>query len=289
MDLNQLLNRRLSQDSILKETLAKYADKPAIFNTEFPPDQQAGWNGASQFPRISYIFNKQVDAKRSASGQLMVAIYDIMDPLEVEKLEVAVRNCLQDVVMKPEGEFPMCFAWARSEPYILDGNAVLCKEITFDILEYPAQETTDPDPILALNRYIKHLFPESIVLGVDEISEYTIPADTPVFYSSLTSIDGADGHCRNSLSWFNAVISVHLLCPKPTLRLKIIAALHQSLAKDEEITMFDDSPMTIKTLKMNNNADYLREGQMSLTGYYACLKDAFKEPGISGVSIRNLT
>lgn len=191
--------------------------------------------------------------------------------------------------MKPEGEAPMCFAWARSEPYILEGNAVLCKEIAFDILEYPAQETTDPDPVMALNRYIKNLFPECIVFGIDELSEYTIPADTPVFYSGLKSIDSTDGHCRSSLSWFNAVISVHLLCPKPSLRLKMMAALHQSLAKDEEIIMFGDSPMAVKALKMNNNADYLREGQMSLTGYYACLKDAFKQPGISGVTINDLT
>lgn len=105
MDLNQLLYRRLSQDNLLNGTLAKYADKPAIFNTEFPPDQQEGWNGKSQYPRISYVFNKQVDTKRSSSGQLTVALYDIMDPLEVEKMEVAIRNCLQDVVMKPEGEF----------------------------------------------------------------------------------------------------------------------------------------------------------------------------------------
>ena len=43
MDLNQLLYRRLSQDNLLNGTLSKYADKPAIFNTEFPPDQQEGW------------------------------------------------------------------------------------------------------------------------------------------------------------------------------------------------------------------------------------------------------
>ena len=100
MDLNQLLYRRLSQDNLLNGTLSKYADKPAIFNTEFPPDQQEGWNGKSQYPRISYVFNKQVDTKRSSSGQLTVALYDIMDPLEVEKMEVAIRNCLQDVVMR---------------------------------------------------------------------------------------------------------------------------------------------------------------------------------------------
>ena len=253
MDLNQLLYRRLSQDNLLNGTLSKYADKPAIFNTEFPPDQQEGWNGKSQYPRISYVFNKQVDTKRSSSGQLTVALYDIMDPLEVEKIEVAIRNCLQDVVMKPEGEAPMCFAWARSEPYILEGNAVLCKEIVFDILEYPAQETTDPDPVMALNRYIKNLFPECIVFGIDELSEYTIPADTPVFYSGLKSIDSTDGHCRSSLSWFNAVISVHLLCPKPSLRLKMMAALHQSLAKDEEIIMEAVEFQTLRTVTFTEN------------------------------------
>ena len=73
MDLNQLLYRRLSQDNLLNGTLSKYADKPAIFNTEFPPDQQEGWNGKSQYPRISYVFNKQVVTKRSSSGQLDVA------------------------------------------------------------------------------------------------------------------------------------------------------------------------------------------------------------------------
>lgn len=62
MDLNQLLYRRLSQDNLLNGTLAKYADKPAIFNTEFPPDQQEGWNGKSQYPRISYIVTDALTA-----------------------------------------------------------------------------------------------------------------------------------------------------------------------------------------------------------------------------------
>lgn len=92
-----------------------------------------------------------------------------------------------------------------------------------------------------------------------------------------------------SLNMSSAETARYLLCPKPSLRLKMMAALHQSLAKDEEIIMFDDSPMAVKALKMNNNADYLREGQMSLTGYYACLKDAFKQPGISGVTVNDLT
>ena len=32
----------------------------------------------------------------------------------------------------------------------------------------------------------------------------------------------------------------------------------------------------------------LIDRDMSVTGYYACLKDAFKQPGISGVTINDL-
>ena len=110
MDLNQLLYRRLSQDNLLNGTLSKYADKPAIFNTEFPPDQQEGWNGKSQYPRISYVFNKQVDTQRSSSGQLTVALYDIMDPLEVEKMEVA-----ETILKKSIEKWLLCFL---NLPYI---------------------------------------------------------------------------------------------------------------------------------------------------------------------------
>ena len=285
MELNALLHSRLSGEKTISSVLAKYTGKPAVFNTEFPPDQQEGWEGRQQYPRISYLFNKQVDMQRAASGMLRVAVYDVMNPMEVEKLEVAVRNSLQDILLKPEGEAPMCFAWARSDPYILEGNQILCKEIVFDLLEYPAQETTDPDPVQALNLYIKNLFPKSIVLGVDELSDYTQAADTPVFYCGLTSIDSVSGYCENTISWFDAGISVHLICPDAQTRLKMIVALQQSLGKDEEVTMLDKSPMTIRAVKMSNKADYLREGQLSLVGHYGCLKDAYKGPLVTEIKI----
>lgn len=285
MDLNALLYNRLTNENVVASVLAKYAGSPAVFNTEFPPDQQEGWEGNQQFPRISYLFNKQADAQRAASGMLRVAIYDIMNPMEVEKIEVAIRNSLQDILMKPDGEAPMCFAWSRSDPYILEGNNVLCKEVIFDILEYPAQETTNPDPIMALNQYIKALFPQSIVLGVDALSDYTSARDKPVLYCGLTSIDSVSGYCENTISWFDAGISVHLLCPDAGLRIKMVAALQQKLAKDGEVIMLDDSPMTIKSIKVSNWSDYLREGQLSITGHYGCLKDNFKPPLITKVNI----
>ena len=92
-----------------------------------------------------------------------------------------------------------------------------------DILEYPGQETTDPDPILAVSSYIKNLYPDSVVLGIDRIGEFTIPAERPVFFCRLEDIRSTDGHCMHSISWFNARIAVHLLYPNALTRLKMIS------------------------------------------------------------------
>lgn len=121
MDLNQLLYRRLSQDNLLNGTLSKYADKPAIFNTEFPPDQQEGWNGKSQYPRISYVFNKQVDTKRSSSGQLTVALYDIMDTIK-PRLLAAGADCTKVMVID-DSEQPLTMADVRLEEAIVQTKA----------------------------------------------------------------------------------------------------------------------------------------------------------------------
>lgn len=285
MDLSQLVFERLSTDDELKSILVKYSGAPAIFNTEFPSDQQKGWEGGMQYPRVSYRFNMQADVQRSSSGLLRLNIYTEKNPIINERIEMLIQRRLKDVLMKPSGQAPFCVAWARTDPYLLEGMAVLCKEVTFDILEYPNQETTDPDPVMALSSYIKELFPESVVLGIDNIGDYTNSSEKPVFYCRLSDITKADGPCQHTVMWFTSNISVHLLCPDTSVRLKMIAALNQRLAVDAEVIMYDDSPMTIRGLRVNNRADYLREGQLTVTCYYGCLRDALMEPGLRKVVI----
>ena len=76
--------------------------------------------------------------------------------------------------MKPAGEAPFCVAWARTESYAIEGKEVWCKEMAFDILEYPEQFSTDPDPVLAVAAYIKKIFPETTVLGIDNVGDFVI-------------------------------------------------------------------------------------------------------------------
>ena len=273
MDLNELCYSRLSGNEKLVKLLAQYYDGPAIFNTEFPPDQAEGWNGMDQYPRVLYRISMQANQERSSSGSIRVTIYGRKDPTVIEEIEDLVKGCLTDVLMKPEGEAPFSMAWFNTEPFSVTDMAVFGKEISFDIIEYPDQTTTDPDPVMALSAYIKDLFPEFIVLGLDEIGEITNPSETPVIFCRLDSIASADGTCLNTVSWFQCVISVHVLCSDQGMRMRITGGLNQKLAIDTEVTMVDDSPMEIRALRMNARADYLREGQLAVTGYFGVLKD----------------
>lgn len=187
--------------------------------------------------------------------------------------------------MKPAGEAPFCVAWARTESYAIEGKEVWCKEMAFDILEYPEQFSTDPDPVLAVAAYIKKIFPETTVLGIDNVGDFVETSRTPVFYCRLANIQHTTGHCMNTISWFVGKIAVHLIYPGAGTRLKTLASINQKVAIDEEIIMLDDSPMTIQGLELNNKSDYLREGQLTITGKYGCLRCSVKKHNIARIGM----
>ena len=144
-------------------------------------------------------------------------------------------------------------------------------EIRFDIMEYPQQETTDPDPIMAMSRYIKELYPDSIVVGIDKMADETEASkETPVFYCRLTEIEKLEE--TNTVVWMNGKIAISLLCPDGATRLKMAAAVLNSLSLDGEVTMLDDSPMFMERLTANLKSDYLKDGQIFATGRYGLLR-----------------
>lgn len=285
MNLNDLLLNRLSGYPGIKENMAEYEDEPAIFNKEFPADQQEGWGGKDQYPRICYRFDMQVNQERSSAGVLRVAIYTRKDQKIMNTVEDRVRRCLKDVLMKPFEQAPFCVAWASTDYYPVEGAGVMCQEVVFDILEYPNQETTDPDPVLAVSAFIKEMYPDAVVLGIDRIGDYVDSSEKPIFFCRLQDIQSTTGHCMNTISWFNCRVAVHLLYPDSADRLKMIAAINQKMAVAGEIIMLDQSPMTLKELHVNNTADYLREGQLVVTGKYGCLRGFEKKTYLTGVGM----
>lgn len=275
MNLEELIYKRLSEAKNLTKCLTRYAGQPAIFTPEAPGDRESGWGRATQYPRAVFNFDMQADGERKSAGTLSVTLICRNDSEAVpELIEPAVKKALKDVLLKDDNGTLYAFAWARTEGFSMteEKNELLIgSEIRFDIMEYPLQETTDPDPIMAMARYIKDLYPDSIVVGIDKMADETEASkEAPVFYCRLTEIEKLEE--TNTAVWMNGKIAISLLCPDGATRLKMAAAVLNSLSLDGEVTMLDDSPMSMERLTANLKSDYLKDGQIFVTGRYGLLR-----------------
>lgn len=289
MILEELIYKRFICSKNLIENLASFGGAPAIFSTDPPEESQEGWSGNPQYPQIVYNFDLLANEERHSAGTLSVSLL-CQNTTEVmpEQIEPLIKDCLRDVILKPEGETPYCFAWARTDAFTIDekkGNITIGSEVRFDILEYPSQETSDPDPIMATNKYIKELYPESLIMGYDQMEEITeATGKRPVIYCRLISADKSEE--TNTVAWLDGRIAVHILCPESETRLKMAAAIANSMSLDGEIIMLDHSPMFIKRLQANYKSDYLKDGQIFVTGHYGLLRYKEKPHSLTAAHVK---
>ena len=76
----------------------------------------------------------------------------------------------------------------------------------------------------------------------------------------------------NTVVWMDGKLAIHILCPDTDMRLKMSAAITNAMSLDGEVTMLDYSPMFIRKLQMDNKSDYLKDGQIFVTGRYGLLR-----------------
>lgn len=289
MKLEELIYKRFVSCKELSADLAVFNNMPAVFSPEPPDENQEGWGGNTQYPKVVYIFDLQANEERRSAGTLSVSLL-CQNTAEVmpEEIEPIIKGCLRDVILKPEGGTPYCFAWARTDAFTIDekeADVTIGSEIRFDILEYPSQETSDPDPVVATNKYIKELYPECLVMGYDRMEEITeATAEKPVIYCRLISADKAEE--TNTVAWMDGRIAVHILCPDSEVRLKMAAAIANSMSLDGEIIMLDYSPMFIKRLQANYKSDYLKDGQIFVTGHYGLLRYKAKPHSLKAAHVK---
>lgn len=289
MILEELIHKRFVDSGELTKCLSVFRGVPAVFSPEPPDESQDGWDGNTQYPQMIYNFDLQVNEERHSAGTLSVSLL-CQNTAEItpEAIEPVVKDCLRDVILKPAEGTPYCFAWARTDAFTIDekkGNVTIGSEVRFDILEYPSQETSDPDPVMAVNKYIKELYPECLIMGYDRMEEITeATARRPVIYCRLVSVDKSEE--TNTVAWMDGRIAVHILCPDSGTRIKMAAAIANSISLDGEIIMLDHSPMFIKRLQVDYKSDYLKDGQVFVTGHYGLLRYKAKPHTLKAVHVQ---
>lgn len=293
MKLDELIYKRMVEQTSLTNELTTYAGVPAVFYSEIPDAKQLGWKN-NQYPRICYYFDMQANQERKSVGELVVTLMCLNNSSQLpEQIEPVIRDCLKDVFLTPEHSSPYCFTWSGTDSFSfqneegsnkVSNDLIIGCDIKFDILEYPQQITTDPDPIVAMNRYMKNIFPEAIILGLDMVPEIMEAGSRkPVFYCRL--IETEKGQETNTVAWMNSKIAVHVFCPSPDIRLKTVMSLANTLSLDGEVIMLDYSPMTIKKLQVDHQADYFKDGQLYVTGHYGLLRFQSKQNKVNHINI----
>lgn len=280
MILEELIYKRFVESEKLAMQLAVYLGKPAVFNPESPEKNQEGWEGNIQFPQLVYNFDLQANEERKSSGVLSVSLLcQNTTQITPEEMEPEVRKCLKDVLLKPENGMMYAFAWARTDAFEMEeskSRLIIGTELRFDILEYISQETSDPDPIMAVSQFVKALYPESWVIGLDQMGEITEAAIRPIIYCRLVSVEKSEE--TNTVAWMDGKIAIHILCPDSELRMKMVAGITNHISLAGEIIMLDHSPMFIKRLQANYQSDYLKEGQIFIMGHFGLLRYRAKLP-----------
>lgn len=270
--VEELVNRALLESKTLRENLAKYGYEPAVFYERAAHDKDPNWS-SGQYPRCVYTVEWMFDAERTKAGVVTVDILNLADYGTPVEIADGLVNELSGMFMTQEDQ-TYSIIWSRSDSFETDGEEPkkLGVTIFFDIVAYPIQETTTPDPVLSTMNWISERYPSIQVIGNSNLEELWFPDDeNPACYVRLA---GETSTVRPSYSvvWLVAKVVVHIICPSIKARLKWLKSIADDVSLEQEIIMEDESPMFIKSLAIDSGSNPINAGQMSFDGEYGVLR-----------------
>lgn len=272
------------------DKIAKYCGFPAIFNTNAPDDTDEFWDDENQFPRIIFELKMQSDAERKIEGQLYIDVMclNTLEALSPEEMEAVVKAAV-DGCFYSNQKMTISAQWNRSDAFEQKDNEVVGTTLTFDLMAYPIQETEFPDPVLAVNLWMKDLYQDAYVIGRDTLPEIWKPTDeTPAFYCRLLNLSESPRmKSTAAVTWIGTNMKVNVMAPSEQVRSVISKNLIQILTNATRLMLNDGSPMLIDKMTVNMSGDPLREGQISINTTYGVLNEytgiPIRRAGLNGM------
>ena len=283
--IRQLIQEQVSADAQIAGMLAAYNGAPAFFYQRAPSDSRPGW-GSPQYPRVDFNLDTRHDPERKTEGTLTVNIWCSAECPAVGNLDPdrAIEQRLLELI---SGTFytggdqeTICAEWERSDEFVYEDTAqpeVYGLIVTFALMAFPEQVTTDPDPVQGLNAWTKRRFPQMTVIAYDGMPPIWKPTDkNPAVYWRFAGTSSTDLQSY-AVTWYSGAFAAHVIAESVTERNRWVKAILERAQVDGEIILPDTSPMLIKGIAARNGSDPLREGQIELTGRYGVLAQHRKE------------
>lgn len=271
MTLEELIYTRLVQEKELAESLTKYEGIPAVFLQKAPDDKSQGW-GDKQYPRADYLVDMTADPERHSSGVVSVNVYSDDAGKPPEELAPLVRIALCDVVMQAD-DGAYCITWSRTELFDMDDNQnpntlINGCSLTFLLIAFPQQITQAPDPSVAMQEFLRDWEKDALVINKDHIESFYEPSNFhPAIYVRISGTKKKRQTC--ALTWMECSMAIHVIAPTPEARNSWTRYLYDTLARLGEIILLDGAPLLFDELAVDNAADYLTRGQITIKGQYA--------------------
>lgn len=189
---------------------------------------------------------------------------------EVDALAKAVVESLdKKLILSEDGEaFTCIYAGSPNEDILDEDWDVITRRMQFIVLSFPLHETTEPDPVAAMNRWMPVKFP---ALQVDS-RNWVISDEAPAIYWRLSGFNALE-HLPAG-TWMEATLMGHILAPSPIGRLKWVKKITEAIALTECIYLADGSPLFFQKVAADSQADHIKQGQVKLAVKYGLLPEA---------------
>lgn len=263
----------------LRPYLAVYGGEMAVFNQEAPDDLKPGWGGKSQYGRVVFYIDMKDDPERQISGTMGVDVYCESGKQVPEEIEPLVRNLIDGYFFSNQ-EITIAAQWTSTNYFTEPTKKIIGATLIFNLLAFPNQETTDPDPIALINNWSHNELPaiigteEVLVIGKDVLPPAWKPTkDSPAVYWRLSQVNKCSWIPDTyNCSWHTATIGGHIMASERDTEMKIARVIQNTLTIKKRLVFDDMSPLMVdRNIKLASSNDPLRSGQLSVDGTYGVL------------------
>lgn len=278
--IEQQLREHLLTGEALKPYMATYAGQMAIFNQEAPSDQDPNWGDRNQYGRIVFNLQMKDDPERGYSGTLDV---DIMGNKDMAHIPEETEPILRDLI---DGYFfsndlcTIAASWNTSRYFTEPTEKIIGATLTFDLLAFPSQTTTYPDPIALINEWTATELPKKIgketirVIGRDDLPAAWKPtAEAPAIFWRLGNINKCSFIPDTyNASWQTAKLWGHIMSPDSDSANTITRIISHTLTTKKRLIFDDQSPLMVdQNIQIYPANDPQRTGQISIDATYGIL------------------
>lgn len=278
--IENALQKHLQAQEDLKPYLATYAGVMAIFNQKAPADTDKLWGEGSQYGRIVCAVDMKDDPEREIGMTLAVDIMckDGERNQIPEEIEPIVRPLIDGYFFSTK-DITLSAKWVNSNYFTEPQNKVCGVTLTFELLAFPLQTTTDPDPIELINQWTSKELSEIsekqiTVIGQDILPEAWQPTDDkPAIYWRLGIVQKCNWIPDTyNCSWQTATLYGHIMAPSKNVADLLARLIDNTLTIKKRLIFDDNSPLMIdRTIHINPAADPMRAGQISIEATYGIL------------------